>query len=161
MFWGALFRRWHDQPMSNGINSFSRSVKTILIWFPIVLCSSPLVVMLAQNVVPSAYLSKIFRLFIPIAIGLGLFILFSTKLKINNRLCTWFGEISYSLYLFHPLVFYSLFILVRDGHLPALNGAHLSFYLMLSVLGSVVLSAATYYLIEKPAIRLGRKLAGR
>ena len=161
MFWGALFRRWHDQPLSNGINNFSRSVKTILILFPLVLCSSPLVVMLAQNVVPSAYLPKIFRLLIPTAIGLGLFILFSTKLKINNRLCTWFGEISYSLYLFHPLVFYSLFILVRDGHLPALNGAHLSFYLMLSVLGSVVLSAATYYLIEKPAIRLGRKLAGR
>ena len=147
--------------MSNGINSFSRSVKTILIWFPIVLCSSPLVVMLAQNVVPSAYLPKIFRLFIPIAIGLGLFILFSTKLKINNRLCTWFGEISYSLHLFHPLVFYPLFILVRDERLPVLNGAHLSIYLLLSVLGSIVLSAAIYYLVEKPAIKLGRKLAGR
>jgi peptidoglycan/LPS O-acetylase OafA/YrhL len=97
----------------------------------------------------------------PAAIGLGLFLLFSTKLQINNRLCTWLGEISYSLYLFHPLVFYPLFILVRDERLPALNGAHLSIYLLLSVLGSIVLSAAIYYLVEKPAIKLGRKLAGR
>ncbi len=33
MFWGALFRRWHDQQWSDGTNSFTRPVKTILIFF--------------------------------------------------------------------------------------------------------------------------------
>lgn len=161
MFWGALFRRWNDEQLSSGVNSFSRPLKAILILFPLVLCLSPLVVTIAYNLVPSAYSPNILRLFLPIAIGLGLFVVFSTILKINNRLCTWLGKISYSLYLFHPLVFYPLFVLVRDERLPALNGAHLSTYLLLSVLGSIVLSAAIYYVVEKPAIQLGRKLAGR
>jgi peptidoglycan/LPS O-acetylase OafA/YrhL len=64
------------------------------------------------------------------------------------------------MYLFHPIVFYTLFVLLRDGRLPWLADAHLAIYLMLSVLGSITLSAMIYYAVEKPMMRLGRKLSG-
>ena len=95
----------------------------------------------------------------PVSLGLGLFILLSTKLKLNHRVSTWLGEISYSMYLFHPIVFYTLFVLLRDRHLPWLADAHLAVYLLLSVLGSIVLSALIFYAVEKPMIRLGRELS--
>jgi peptidoglycan/LPS O-acetylase OafA/YrhL len=108
---------------------------------------------------PSAYASKILVLAVPLSLGLGLFILLSTKLQINNRFTTWLGEISYSMYLFHPIVLYTLFVLLRDNRLPWLANVHLGVYLLLSVLGSIALSALIYYVIEKPMIRLGRRLS--
>ena len=90
---------------------------------------------------------------------LGLFILLSTKLQINNRFTTWLGEISYSMYLLHPIVVYTLFVLLRDQRMPWLANAHLSVYLLLSMLGSVAIAAIIYYGVEKPMIRLGRRLS--
>jgi len=63
------------------------------------------------------------------------------------------------MYLFHPIVFYTLFVMLRDNHLPWLANAHLGVYLLLSVLGSIVLSTIIYYAVEKPMIKLGRKLS--
>ena len=65
------------------------------------------------------------------------------------------------MYLFHPIVLYTLFTLLRDNRLPWLDNTHLSVYLLLSVLGSIALSAIIYYAVEKPMIRLGRHLSTR
>ena len=63
------------------------------------------------------------------------------------------------MYLFHPIVFYTLFALLRDNRLPWLVNAHLGVYLLLSVIGSIALSAMIYYIVEKPMMKLGRKLS--
>jgi len=159
MFWGALFRCWHDRGQASGAKSFSRTIQILFFLFPLGLCASPLLTWIFYNQLPSAYVSKILVLAVPLSLGLGLFILLSTKLQINNRFTTWLGEISYSMYLFHPIVFYTLFALLRDHRLPWLANAHLVVYLLLSVLGSIALSALIYYAVEKPMIRLGRKLS--
>ena len=73
--------------------------------------------------------------------------------------CAWLGMISYSVYLLHPLVF--------DAYrsVPALHRTHtmpdqvLFFAGLLAVV--IGLSALTYYLIEKPMQRLGRRVAAR
>ena len=73
--------------------------------------------------------------------------------------CAWLGMISYSVYLLHPLVF--------DAYrsVPALHRTHtmpdqvLFFAGLLAVI--IGLSALTYYLIEKPMQRLGRRVAAR
>ncbi len=73
------------------------------------------------------------------------------------RWCAWLGVISYSVYLLHPLVF--------DAYrsIPVLHRKHtmpdqvLFFAGLLAVI--IGLSALTYYLVEKPMQRLGRRVA--
>ena len=73
--------------------------------------------------------------------------------------CAWLGMISYSVYLLHPLVFDAY----RD--IPALHHKHtmpnqvLFFAGLLAVI--IGLSALTYYCVEKPMQRLGRRVAAR
>jgi peptidoglycan/LPS O-acetylase OafA/YrhL len=75
------------------------------------------------------------------------------------RWCAWLGVISFSVYLLHPLVF--------DAYrsVPALHRAHTLPVQGLLFAGCVAvvigLSALTYYLVEKPMQRLGRRAAGR
>jgi len=74
------------------------------------------------------------------------------------RWCAWLGMISYSVYLLHPLVFdayRSVPALHRTRALPVQ-------YLMFAGCVAVIigLSALTYYLVEKPMQRLGRRVAG-
>lgn len=160
MFWGALFRCWHDRALTDDTQRFSPVVLAVFILFPLGVCTLPLLNWIFFAYLPSTLATKLSVFMPPISLGLGLFILLSTTLKLNNRLSTWLGEISYSMYLFHPIVFYTLFVLLRDGRLPWLADAHLAVYLLLSVLGSIALSAMIFYTVEKPMMRLGRRLSG-
>jgi peptidoglycan/LPS O-acetylase OafA/YrhL len=75
------------------------------------------------------------------------------------RWCAWFGVISYSVYLLHPLVFdtyRSIPVLHRRHTLP---DQVLFFAGLIAVI--IALSALTYYLVEKPMQRLGRRVAAR
>jgi peptidoglycan/LPS O-acetylase OafA/YrhL len=75
------------------------------------------------------------------------------------RWCAWLGMISFSVYLLHPLVF--------DAYrsVPALHRTHTLPVQGLMFAGCVAviigLSTATYYLVERPMQRLGRRLSGR
>ena len=73
------------------------------------------------------------------------------------RWCAWLGVISYSVYLLHPLVFNayrSIPVLHRKHTMP---DQFLFFAGLLAVI--IGLSALTYYLVEKPMQRLGRRVA--
>jgi peptidoglycan/LPS O-acetylase OafA/YrhL len=73
------------------------------------------------------------------------------------RWCAWLGVISYSVYLLHPLVF--------DAYrsIPVLHRKHTmpDQFLFFAGLFAVIigLSALTYYFVEKPMQRLGRRVA--
>ena len=75
------------------------------------------------------------------------------------RWCAWLGMISFSVYLLHPLVFDAY----RD--VPALHRPHTLpvQWLMFAGCAAVIigLSSVTYYLIERPMQRVGRRLSGR
>ena len=60
------------------------------------------------------------------------------------------GQISYSLYLLHPLVL--SFFGVQEGHLAMF---------LLFIACTVAVASSTYFLIEKPALNLGQRLASR
>ncbi|PHY05837.1 MAG: hypothetical protein CK528_11895 [Alcaligenaceae bacterium] len=157
---GDSFFCWHDRALADGTQHFSRMVLVVFILFALGICAAPPLTWIFYAYLPSALASKLSVFVPPVSLGLGLFILLSTKLKLNHRISTWLGEISYSMYLFHPVVFYTLFVPLRDRHLPWLADAHLAVYLLLSVLGTIALSALIYYAVEKPMMRLGRRLSG-
>jgi peptidoglycan/LPS O-acetylase OafA/YrhL len=73
------------------------------------------------------------------------------------RWCAWLGMISYSVYLLHPIVFdayRSIPIVHRKYTLPE---QVLVFAVLLALI--IGLSALTYYLVERPMQRLGRRVA--
>jgi len=75
------------------------------------------------------------------------------------RWCAWLGMISYSVYLLHPLV------LNAYRATPVLHRHHtmpVQVLFAAAVLAVIVgLSALTYYCVEKPMQRLGRRVAAR
>jgi peptidoglycan/LPS O-acetylase OafA/YrhL len=87
--------------------------------------------------------------------GLGL----AVRHRKVPRWCAWLGMISYSVYLLHPLVF--------DAYrsVPALHRPHTLPVQGLMFAGCVAviigLSTVTYYSVEKPMQRLGRRFAAR
>jgi peptidoglycan/LPS O-acetylase OafA/YrhL len=91
----------------------------------------------------------------------GAAVTFAIGLAVKNRkiprAVAWLGLISYSVYLLHPLVF--------DAYrsIPSLHRGHvMSTQVLLAVASTAVIiaaSAITYYLVERPMQRLGRRVA--
>lgn len=87
--------------------------------------------------------------------------LHSPSLLVNG--CTRFlGRISYSLYLVHPVVIFSLrSVFAHLAGLDLPNGLAFALGVAVTLLVLVPLAAVSYHLIEEPGMRLGRRLIGR
>lgn len=87
--------------------------------------------------------------------GVLIFMLLTTVARINWRPLAWVGLVSYSLYLFHPMVLYPLLKLAEAADLSRVDVALAT----LATAGlSIALAAAVFYLVERPAIAMGRRL---
>ena len=73
---------------------------------------------------------------------------------LSGRVCLWLGDISYSLYLIHLPVLMSMLYLLY-GHVSLIWIIALSFPAML------IAGHFMHYLIERPSMKLGRKLTRR
>ena len=97
---------------------------------------------------------------IPYALGMLLFITGVSVVKIRAPLFDWLGRISYSLYLFHPVVFMSL--LWGMQFVPAastLRAQHLGIYVLVNALLSAALATLVYRCVERPGMEAGRRIA--
>lgn len=153
MFWGALYRSWHEQERS------SRLLAVLVIgfafgWLMIAVLALAYYLLIFPN-------EGLMRLALPYALGIVGFLVFAHWLRLRGRLLAWLGTISYSIYLFHPVVMYALLWVVVSGSVESLNGWPLGAYMAMTVLGVVGLSALTYRWVEQPAMRLGSNLARR
>lgn len=92
-------------------------------------------------------------------IAVLIFIAGCTICRLETKLSSYLGEISYSLYLFHPVVFYPIFFYFWLK-LPADWQAHTHLFFLLSLLSTIALSAFTYKFVERPAINFGRRKTG-
>jgi peptidoglycan/LPS O-acetylase OafA/YrhL len=66
---------------------------------------------------------------------------------LNTRVASWFGKISYSLYLFNPIMVYFVSRLHLRAGLAAASG----------LAGSILAAALSYHLVERPFLRLKDK----
>jgi peptidoglycan/LPS O-acetylase OafA/YrhL len=102
------------------------------------------------------------RLALASEIAVLLFVAGTSATPLRSALTDWLGRISYSIYLFHPVVFMSL--LWWLGRQPAdawWRAQHLGWYLTLNIVLTVVLAELVYRCVEAPGMRLGKHLAGR
>lgn len=90
-------------------------------------------------------------------LALTLFVLLSTRLKLQHPVLLYLGAISYSLYLFGPIGQRIAELLLAD-HYSHING-HLVIALAIGL--TLVIASLVYVGIEKPAIALGRQLKQR
>jgi len=149
MFWGSMFRAWYDGRM--------QSVFAIA-------CTWGLLVILL--VIYPAYCAFMVRFpvsyFLPYALAIAIFVAGATLLKIRSRVLAGIGEISYSVYLVHPVVFnLLLWALMRTEVTSFWRTRHLATYVVLNMAITVALSVFTYRWVEQPAIAMGRSLSRR
>ncbi len=146
MFWGALWRHWLEGERLARWDQW-------LLWSVVpawLAAAGVLAVARPELRFPVAY-----------ALGLGLFALGTTVMPVRVRAMAWLGEISYSLYLFHPVVFYTMLWLLQAVGWPWLREVHLGMYLVAAGVLSVGLAAGVFYGVERPAMALGKRWSGK
>lgn len=145
MFWGALWRRWQQG-------------EPVAIWDRALLWSAA-PAWIAAAVVMAMVKPAIVHFPVSYALGLGIFALGTTVLPIRARLLAWVGEISYSLYLFHPVVFYTVLWMLRQCGPPWTRQLHLGVYVASIAILSVGFAAILHKWLELPAMEMGKRIA--
>jgi peptidoglycan/LPS O-acetylase OafA/YrhL len=95
---------------------------------------------------------------VPYAAAILLFIgaIFLSGLK--TSVGAWLGKISYSIYLLHPIVLYTMFWCLEHSGSPWLREAHVGLLVITCAGITTVLATVNYYVVEKPCIALGNRL---
>lgn len=94
------------------------------------------------------------------ALGALLFIAGTTVARVRTRLTDHLGRISYSIYLFHPVVFQPLlWWLLRQPADSWWRTQHLGVYLLVNAVLTILLADVVYRWVEAPCIRLGHRWA--
>jgi peptidoglycan/LPS O-acetylase OafA/YrhL len=150
MLCGSLFRsRW---------NGTARDAVADALLAAMVLCYVvllPLAAWLAvgpKNNEPATY-----------AIGFLIFLAGTRVVRIETKLTDWLGRISYSIYLFHVIVFLAIewWLLHRVPAGAAWRTQHIAIYSTIGLAIVLVVASIVHRLVEKPGIRLGHRLAER
>ena len=154
MFWGAYFRIVYDE--TKGFReSINRNRK---IW---TLAALTLVILAVGGNRQFRFLIHPSRTwFSAYVVAPVLFCAWVAWLRVQNRVFAWLGRISYSIYLFHLVVMIPLFSLVALESNAALRGYPIAVYVIFTLLLTIAVSAAVFYAVELPAIKMGKRLAG-
>lgn len=149
MLCGALYRRWVDV----GAPRAGRLGLAVASLFAFHLLALPAAATWAIGPRHNAALAY--------AVGFAVFLLGARWCPVRSRLTDWLGTISYSIYLFHPIVFMAAFhgiwMLPRASPWRQLP---LGVYVGAMLLATLVVADLVYRLVEAPCIRWGRRVAG-
>ncbi len=149
MFWGCLFRAWQDGRLEDRFARMS-------MWglFAYLVLVYPLL---------CGWVAKFpLNYYLPYSLAIALFVAGTTWMKLRSAVLVRIGEISYSVYLLHPVVFLSmLWLLMRLPVSSWWRSQHLAAYVVANMLVTIVLATVTYRWIEQPGIAMGRRLAHR
>jgi len=149
MLWGTMYRSWTSTDGRDRDPLATFLLWGLLAYFLIVL---PVGTSLAIGVHNNVTLSY--------AIGFLIFLAGTRALRIETRLTDWLGTISYSIYLFHPIVFLSIkWWLLRQPEDAWLRTRPLGVYLAVVVVLTVLVASLVYRFVERPGIRLGHRFA--
>lgn len=153
MFLGYFYRKLYDNKTCKNNNT------KILYRFSLIatlMCLGLPVLLLVISLLGYEFVPHSFRFGTGHSLGFMLFFAGLLLLKKVPKTLLWLGTISYSLYLFHPMV---IRVFAETSHkFTFLQGFHVSFYMAIISIISILLAYLVYYFIEKPAINLGHQL---
>ncbi|HBO3937279.1 TPA: acyltransferase [Pseudomonas aeruginosa] len=153
MFWGALFRLWYDGKPMHPLARLS-VFGFVGCWVTLGLAGVLYHLLIAANI-------DLVRFGVPYASGVLLFAVLATVVRIRAGWLVWLGTVSYSIYLFHPVVMYAVSWAIQVQAVGWLLGWPIGAYMLVAVMGTIALSALTYRFVEVPAMNLGESLARR
>jgi peptidoglycan/LPS O-acetylase OafA/YrhL len=145
---GALIRFWHDQKAGRFDKIFI--ITAVGCW-----SIGFLIIPIAYHIRGRTSLIDVCT-FLSHSIPIIAFFILSSYWKIHSRILSYLGLISYSLYLFHAVIIYSLRNFLQH-HFPVLQSAP-SLLVVVAILLSVGAAAVIFTFIEKPAIEFSRRL---
>jgi peptidoglycan/LPS O-acetylase OafA/YrhL len=155
MFWGAYFRIVYDE--TKGFREAVRRHQKV--W---TLAGLTLVILAVGGARQFRFLiHPTHNWFSPYVVAPIIFCLWVVWLRVRNPALAWLGRISYSIYLFHHVVMIPIAGWVAGNNGAAFRGWPVVCYLFSTLIITIAVSAAVYYAVELPAIRLGKRLAGR
>jgi peptidoglycan/LPS O-acetylase OafA/YrhL len=149
MLWGTLYRSQRDAvaPARGGVAS-------VLLW-GLLFCFVIGLPLLSLTGTP-----YVRREMVAYIAGFAIFLLGTSLVRIETRLTDWLGQISYSIYLFHSIVFVSMqWWLLRQPTGSWSRTRHLGVYMGVGLLVVLIVSTLVYRLVEKPGIDLGHRVA--
>jgi peptidoglycan/LPS O-acetylase OafA/YrhL len=152
MFWGAVIRRWWS---GERLNAITYILVGMFSSYWLILLPAELLV----TTLHPAFGHMDSRLVFGYSLGLWLFVIGMSIIRIRMRAVIWFGRISYSFYLLHQAGLYVVYWLVLT--LPVLQGLPMPLYVLAALACSTGLAAASFSLVEAPFVRLGRALTAR
>lgn len=152
MFWGALFRARFD---GQALRPTERAALwllpgTVMLIMPLFIVT----VLTAHAPLPAVWL----KFLASHALGIALFLSLAPCRRLASRFGAWLGKISYSIYLFHPAVFYPLYWYAGRTSWAAAREQSLLSWIALCTLLTLAFAALTYRFVEQPAIGIGRRL---
>jgi peptidoglycan/LPS O-acetylase OafA/YrhL len=156
MFWGAVFRIVYDATggFRWGIFTNLGTARLAVLTLALIDVPDPEIKwnLLGQHAGPLSARLSVFYAVLIFALWVGCF-------RIDNTVLTYLGVISYSLYLFHPVVMLPLEHAART--IAYVSSASLPLWLYLAIGASLTtgLAATTYRWVERPAVALGKRWA--
>lgn len=149
MFWGAIWREYivHNDQLCKKLG---------LIIIALFIPAMPIIGLLAYNQ-DMGFGETWYRYTISYYTAMSLILILTTVLKLQNRFFSWLGRISYSVYLFHSVVFKMVIALIGyqfliDNNIPA--------HVFMAAVAILAMGAAhiIYTFVEAPAVKLGRHI---
>jgi len=151
MLWGTLYRIRVDTP-----RAFDQAT-SVLYWMLFV--AYLVVLPVASLFTKSAFGASWTWAY---AIGFAIFIAGTRFVRIETRVTDWLGRISYSIYLFHVIVFTAIeWLLLQQPVGSVWRTQWLALYVASGLVAMLALSTLSYLLAEKPGMRFGHRLALR
>ena len=150
MFLGSLYRKLHDEPENTMIRNYA--------WIGTFLCLGLPLFLLISDLLGFELAKNAFRFGIAHSLAFILFFIGYKYLKNAPKSLLWLGTISYSLYLFHPIVLNLVkhCLQTNSNNITQINSYPLWIYLLFVSLCSILLASIVYIVIERPAIRYSK-----
>ncbi|MEL6061792.1 MULTISPECIES: acyltransferase family protein [unclassified Methylobacterium] len=146
MLWGTLWRRWHVEGQAQARGAALGILTLIALAIPVIS-----VLAYGRDL---GFGETWYRYTATYWVALLLFALMTTRCRIEAPLLAWLGAVSYGLYLFGPIAQAMVFAAARWAGLVVPGHALIA----AAMLVALAIAAPVHRFVERPCIRLGRRL---